>query len=1028
MISNVFTYYNNLNYSNKSSIYNCYCNKHQQQDGQQTTISTTATNQQNEKPASTSRNFEPPTNSIPIVMNANRTRQMTFTEPNSPINTQNIVDLPSQHHAIPPRLSQSLIKSNIIPIRTTLAIKSSLSNGTSVTSSNSNINNMKNNKQSGLSSNSSSYNSPSQLYTMNGIYANNSELNTRTNDSAIKTLKEESCSNLQVLGSSVPTYCGSYAGVYKRFMRSISNSLISSNGNIHTIGDNTGETKTVDRDNSFNNQINVEQKKNDGDSRRVSLSGMSSNCFVSRWNQTSLCEKCVENNSYPKYKIGVSIMFCLPSRDASSKTTLNTNTSTNSNSSPVQSPSNNATSIGLLSQTPSPLPASQSLASIPFLNNANHPQFTSNKSAMNFPTPASNNNKHLFDPLILFPATSSSSSSPTSPPNSPNSSSFTTQNINKESLSNMNMDGKIDQDQEPTGSNEDFYEFFFSHLPIIEYQFKELRERIIKHLPLYFNSPKYFQQHFHSNNSGNHYHRHSITSQTSNGSETNRSLNSSTLNLMSSGQQHPNMPSGISALSFTKQMLNEFDTFEKKFNLLYHSPRLTCPAWLSLINTKRGQCNQNSDKRSNSRTSAVTEPQLSPLNNINKRNIINISNNLISDLSYLNMLSETVTASGASKLALTPLKTPNSNPTTESYFSHIFQNIKNSFSQSSIGGGGGDSSSVSSSLTASHNNGPTLNSLFDSSTTITAPGGKPSNFLSTLLSTILKYHLSWVYTVLPSNDIATNGDSEIDDPSNNLNNLKTKLRKQRANWTNILKKTNPYNPLWAQLSDLHGACNQPLKLVRTVVIGRDREMCERVLFFLSYFIRCGNSSYFDIIQENFDFNKLINPLVDDLNLSEQLWNTEEDESSAGGTNLHHLSATKTLAENSLVTNTSTSSNASTGSNSREIDLADLKDDPIAQLSLIIGSHDTKSHKVRDKLINDTAETHLTTSSVSPPANVANTTASTCSSSSPFSSTQKTKKRHVSSNSNGMNCSAQELPLIGQVFLLDNLILKKYFII
>ena len=36
-------------------------------------------------------------------------------------------------------------------------------------------------------------------------------------------------------------------------------------------------------------------------------------------------------------------------------------------------------------------------------------------------------------------------------------------------------------------TSENFYEFFFSHLPIIEYQFKELREKIINYLPLHFN-------------------------------------------------------------------------------------------------------------------------------------------------------------------------------------------------------------------------------------------------------------------------------------------------------------------------------------------------------------------------------------------------------------------------------------------------------------------------------------------------------------------------------------------------------------
>jgi hypothetical protein len=85
---------------------------------------------------------------------------------------------------------------------------------------------------------------------------------------------------------------------------------------------------------------------------------------------------------------------------------------------------------------------------------------------------------------------------------------------------------------------------------------------------------------------------------------------------------------------------------------------------------------------------------------------------------------------------------------------------------------------------------------------------------------------------------------------------RTHLRKQCAKWTSLLEKTNPYNPLWAQLGDLHGAVNQPLRLVRTVIVGQNRDLVERILFLLSYFIRCGNSSYYDISQEKFDFNQI----------------------------------------------------------------------------------------------------------------------------------------------------------------------------
>jgi len=124
------------------------------------------------------------------------------------------------------------------------------------------------------------------------------------------------------------------------------------------------------------------------------------------------------------------------------------------------------------------------------------------------------------------------------------------------------------------------------------------------------------------------------------------------------------------------------------------------------------------------------------------------------------------------------------------------------------------------------------------------------SFLATLISTILKHHHSWVYTVLPSThefdtSISTSTSANGNNKSFKKNSQPT-LRKQRAHWTSILEKTNPYNPLWAQLGDLHGAVNHPLRLVRCVVVGQNQAAVEKVLHLLSYFIRCGNSMYYDI--------------------------------------------------------------------------------------------------------------------------------------------------------------------------------------
>ena len=53
----------------------------------------------------------------------------------------------------------------------------------------------------------------------------------------------------------------------------------------------------------------------------------------------------------------------------------------------------------------------------------------------------------------------------------------------------------------------------------------------------------------------------------------------------------------------------------------------------------------------------------------------------------------------------------------------------------------------------------------------------------------------------------------------------------------MLAKSHPYNPLWAQLSDLYGAIGMPPRLARTVVTGNKIDTIEKFLFVLSYFIR-----------------------------------------------------------------------------------------------------------------------------------------------------------------------------------------------
>jgi hypothetical protein len=87
---------------------------------------------------------------------------------------------------------------------------------------------------------------------------------------------------------------------------------------------------------------------------------------------------------------------------------------------------------------------------------------------------------------------------------------------------------------------------------------------------------------------------------------------------------------------------------------------------------------------------------------------------------------------------------------------------------------------------------------------------KGSNFLvSTLVTGVLTYHLSWVHTVAPPEG----------DRSGNC-------------------RHGNYDPLWAQLSDLYGYVGTPARISRTIVVGQDMSIVRRILYILTYLIRC----------------------------------------------------------------------------------------------------------------------------------------------------------------------------------------------
>lgn len=620
--------------------------------------------------------------------------------------------------------------------------------------------------------------STASSYNSNSNFSNIKYFNQNTTNSNGNYMKNKHNLNKSPC-SSVPSHYGSNGGIFKRLMRSVSNSLISSNNALSNLND---ELNTSHLDNSLtesSNDINNQDlEPNENLAGKMNCQAVAS--------QTP-CEKCAEKCLYPKYKIGIAIIFSLPQSNPPSQS-LSRQNSINQSTPPVtpKQPTSN-------------------------LNNSQHSQ--SSNETMNH-----HNHHVLFQSPSTSPNTPNLSASPSSP-----APTITT-------ISNsMSLDSSLVHNNSkciPTCSD-DFYEFLFSHLPLIEYQFKELKENLINHLPLYF-----------SQRSSAHRSSNSFLANSS----------SPAFNISTSQQnQQPQMK-----VNFAHQIILDFEQFKNKFNLIYSSPRLQCPAWLTLISEKKVNNNSliNGLKTSASATSISSD---------SNQKCANLYNNVLNE--FVNL--DNLVKANKSKILNNICTNSNSAKTeSHSYSSSLSSSLKkvlnfDSLKQSIFSSSHSYSSSSIGNL---NQQSPQTPSSSDVLSNMSQLSSKDSTFLSVLLSTILKHHLSWVYTVLPSEE-CNNDDLDFltsNQTSESLSGSKgrTHLRKQCAKWTSLLEKTNPYNPLWAQLGDLHGAVNQPLRLVRTVIVGQNRELVERILFLLSYFIRCGNSSYYDISQEKFDFNQI----------------------------------------------------------------------------------------------------------------------------------------------------------------------------
>lgn len=124
-------------------------------------------------------------------------------------------------------------------------------------------------------------------------------------------------------------------------------------------------------------------------------------------------------------------------------------------------------------------------------------------------------------------------------------------------------------------------------------------------------------------------------------------------------------------------------------------------------------------------------------------------------------------------------------------------------------------------------------------------------FMSTLVTAVLTHHLAWVPTVTPAGGTS----------------IRTYLHNHTPNWVDTFAKTHPYNPLWAQLGDLYGAIGFPLKVARTVVVGKKADLVKKILYILTYFIRCSD------VHENDELGSLKSCLDD---LSFEMENDKQD--------------------------------------------------------------------------------------------------------------------------------------------------------
>ncbi|KAF9905675.1 Folliculin-interacting protein 1, partial [Lobosporangium transversale] len=101
--------------------------------------------------------------------------------------------------------------------------------------------------------------------------------------------------------------------------------------------------------------------------------------------------------------------------------------------------------------------------------------------------------------------------------------------------------------------------------------------------------------------------------------------------------------------------------------------------------------------------------------------------------------------------------------------------------------------------------------------------------VSEVISAVLSYHTSWVPTIAPTDQSLIRANAQ-----------------------------GAYDPLWAQLSDLYGNIGTTSRISRTIVVGSNASFVRRLLYILSYFIRC-NEVFQRLTEFKEDPDSLLNP-------------------------------------------------------------------------------------------------------------------------------------------------------------------------